>query len=151
MRAILGCVLGGVTGIGLGFVVYLVLRELVIPYELWSSDPVMWGIILPVAGFLAFLGFRAGKSSSAGDGKGRGGGLRIVIGLLLGMVGGALAALLVAIWAAVANDISQHEGAYAMGVAFVFIPLGALVGAIAGAALAAWTRRHPAAAGDREP
>ena len=44
-------------------------------------------------------------------------------GLLTGVIGFALPEVM---------PISQAEGAYAMGVAFFWVPLGAVIGAIAG-------------------
>ena len=144
MRTVVGAVLGGVAGTGLGFVVYMVLRELVIPTSLWSSDGIMWGIIVAVAAAMAVFGARAGKT---GGTRQRGGstGLRIVVGVFLGFIAGAVGALVLSMLAAVVFNISQREGAYAMGVAFFYMPVGALVGAVTGAVLAA--RRPKAATG----
>lgn len=62
--------------------------------------------------------------------------MRIVAGLLVGILIGALAALALSVAATWIFDISQMEGAYAMGVAFFYMPAGALVGGIAGAIFA---------------
>lgn len=62
--------------------------------------------------------------------------MRIVAGLLVGILIGALAALALSVAAAWIFDISQMEGAYAMGVAFFYMPAGALIGGIAGAIFA---------------
>lgn len=50
------------------------------------------------------------------------------------VLGGAVTVALAVLLATVA-DISQAEGAYAMGVAFFWVPLGAVVGLIAGIVL----------------
>lgn len=55
---------------------------------------------------------------------------------LMGMVAGGAAAVAIAVAAAMIADISQAEGAYAMGVAFFWVPLGALLGLILGIVLA---------------
>jgi ABC-type amino acid transport system permease subunit len=135
-KAVLGLVLGAVVGTGLGFVAYLVLREFVLPYELWSSDVVMWGVIGIVALAVALLGARQGRRSTSS-----GGSLRIVLWLFGGLLAGGIAATAISIGAAIVFDISQMEGAYAMGVVFVWVPMGAVVGAIAGAVYGARTGR----------
>lgn len=62
--------------------------------------------------------------------------LKILGGFLLGLiVGGALTFALCMLAAEIFN-ISQMEGAYAMGVVFFWTPAGALLGAIVGAV---WT------------
>lgn len=53
-----------------------------------------------------------------------------------GLILGGAAALALAILAAWLGDISQAEGAYAMGVAFFWVPLGSVLGAISGVILA---------------
>ncbi len=55
---------------------------------------------------------------------------------LAGLVLGGTAAVVFAVAAAMIADISQAEGAYAMGVAFFWVPLGALLGLILGIVLA---------------
>lgn len=55
---------------------------------------------------------------------------------LAGMVAGAVLAVVLAVAAAMIADISQAEGAYAMGVAFFWVPLGAVLGLISGIVLA---------------
>jgi len=63
--------------------------------------------------------------------------LKVLGGFLLGLIAGALIALALGIAAAKVFNISQMEGAYAMGVVAFWMPGGALVGAIAGATWAA--------------
>lgn len=55
---------------------------------------------------------------------------------LAGLVLGGAAAVALAVLVAMVADISQAEGAYAMGVAFFWVPLGAVLGLIAGIVLA---------------
>jgi hypothetical protein len=59
--------------------------------------------------------------------------LKTLAGLVLGAVAGAALALALSELAAWYFDISQMEGAYAMGVVFFYMPLGAIIGGIAGA------------------
>ncbi len=62
--------------------------------------------------------------------------MRRIGGILIGAILGGMLAVL-SCWAvAVAFGISQAEGAYAMQVAFFWMPAGAVIGAIAGAAAA---------------
>ena len=58
---------------------------------------------------------------------------RGLLGFLLGFLGGAAIALGVCIAAGYLFDISQFEGAYAMGVVFGWMPIGGAVGGIVGA------------------
>ncbi|PZQ96664.1 MAG: hypothetical protein DI533_13790 [Cereibacter sphaeroides] len=62
---------------------------------------------------------------------------RVLGWLLLGLLVGGGLTILGAVAAAYAFDISQFEGAHAMGVAFFWTPLGALTGAIVGAVIGA--------------
>ena len=55
---------------------------------------------------------------------------------LAGLVAGGAVAVALAVAAAMIGDISQAEGAYAMGVAFFWVPLGAVIGLIFGIVLA---------------
>jgi hypothetical protein len=59
--------------------------------------------------------------------------LKVVAGFLLGAIAGAALALALSIAAAEIFNISQMEGAYAMGVASFIMPSGAVVGGIIGA------------------
>ena len=58
---------------------------------------------------------------------------RGILGFLAGFVAGAAITLAACIAAAYLFDISQFEGAYAMGVFFGWMPLGGVVGGIIGA------------------
>jgi hypothetical protein len=51
---------------------------------------------------------------------------------VLGLVLGAALAVVAGVSAAYVFKISQSEGAYAMQVAFFFVPIGALLGLVAG-------------------
>lgn len=66
--------------------------------------------------------------------------LRVILWAIAGCVGGAAAAMAIGIAAGEVFDISQAEGAYAMGVAFFWTPLGGLVGAVAAGIWAALRR-----------
>lgn len=70
--------------------------------------------------------------------------LRVLAGFLIGVIAGAALALALCVAAAEIFSISQMEGAYAMGVAFFYMPLGAVVGGIIGAVWMA-LRRKPKA------
>jgi hypothetical protein len=59
--------------------------------------------------------------------------LKILGGLLLGLIAGGAITLALCLLAAEIFNISQMEGAYAMGVVFFWTPAGALLGAIVGA------------------
>ena len=61
-----------------------------------------------------------------------------LLGFMAGAIFGGLVALGLSIAAAEIFSIPQFEGAYAMGVVFVYIPLGALIGGVIGAAVAVW-------------
>ena len=54
---------------------------------------------------------------------------------LIGLVVGAAVAIALAVAVAMIGDVSQAEGAYAMGVAFFWTPLGAGLGLLAGLVL----------------
>ena len=61
---------------------------------------------------------------------------RGLAGAVVGLIGGGALAALVASGAGWLFAISQAEGAYAMQVAFFWVPLGAIVGLIVGIMLA---------------
>jgi hypothetical protein len=67
--------------------------------------------------------------------------LKVLAGFIIGAIAGAALALAVCVAAAEIFNISQMEGAYAMEVAFFFMPLGALFGAIIGAIWMATRKR----------
>ncbi len=54
---------------------------------------------------------------------------------MIGFLGGGLLTLVGGLLAAEVFSISQMEGAYAMGLVFFWVPLGAVAGAILGAVL----------------
>ena len=64
--------------------------------------------------------------------------LGVVAGFILGWVGTSGAALAYGEWA----QVSQREGAYAMGAIFFMGPAGGLVGAVLGGFLGARCRRR---------
>jgi hypothetical protein len=66
---------------------------------------------------------------------------RAVLGAVLGLIAGAVATLALGLAAAEVFSISQAEGAYAMGLMFFWVPLGALVGLLAGAIFGARRKR----------
>ncbi len=70
--------------------------------------------------------------------------LKVLAGFLIGVIAGAALALALSVAAAEIFDISQMEGAYAMGVAFFYMPLGAGIGGIIGAVWMAMRRKPKA-------
>ncbi len=58
---------------------------------------------------------------------------RVVLWALAGLIAGPFVALGLAMVAIPVFGISQREGAYAMGVVFTLMPLGAVVGCVVGA------------------
>ena len=70
--------------------------------------------------------------------------LRVIAGFLIGAIAGAALALASSIAAAEIFNISQMEGAYAMGVVFLYMPLGAVIGGITGAVWMAMRRKPKA-------
>jgi hypothetical protein len=69
--------------------------------------------------------------------------LKVLAGFLIGAIAGAALALALCVAAAEIFSISQMEGAYAMGVVFFYMPLGALIGGIICAIWMAMRRRRP--------
>jgi hypothetical protein len=69
--------------------------------------------------------------------------LKVLAGFIVGAIAGAALALAICVAAAEIFNISQMEGAYAMEVAFFFMPLGALIGGIIGAIWMAMRRKRP--------
>lgn len=65
---------------------------------------------------------------------------RVALGAVAGALAGGGAVFALGLAAAEVLAISQAEGAYAMGLVFVWVPAGALMGAVAGAVLAARRR-----------
>lgn len=59
----------------------------------------------------------------------------------IGALAGALGTILFAVLAAEIFNISQREGAYAMGVAFFWVPTGTILGLVAGIVTAFVRRR----------
>jgi hypothetical protein len=68
--------------------------------------------------------------------------LRVFAGFILGAIAGAALALTICVAAAEMFSISQMEGAYAMQVAFFYMPAGALIGGIIGAIWMAARRKR---------
>jgi len=58
--------------------------------------------------------------------------LKSLAAFIMGAVCGAVLALGLSVFAAWLFNISQMEGAYAMGVVFFYMPAGALIGGLAG-------------------
>jgi hypothetical protein len=126
-RGILGAVIGGFLGFPLGFLVYMVLRETVISTSLWSSDGLMWSVVLVVMLACAAIGGSQGRRPSrAGHAL-----LRAILGFVLGATFCAIAGMLIAFTLGELLGVSQMEGAFAMGVVFTIGPIAGLLGGIA--------------------
>ncbi|MFN4171939.1 MAG: hypothetical protein ACK4GW_09320 [Pseudorhodobacter sp.] len=65
----------------------------------------------------------------------------MILCIVIGFLAGTLGATALALIAVPLFNISQMEGAYAMGVAFFWVPLGAIAGTIAGAVMG-WRTRN---------
>ena len=64
LAGVAGLAIGAVIGLPLGLLTYLVVRETVLPFDLWASDTAMWSIIFAVAIPASFLGLVQGASPS---------------------------------------------------------------------------------------
>jgi hypothetical protein len=122
--AVVGLVIGALVGLPLGFIAYLVAREGLLPTSLWSSDGVMWAVILAVAGPTMALGaIQGGRPTRAGHA-----GMIALLAFALGStvcgVGGTVIALVIGSLL----GVSGREGGFAMGVVFGLAPLLALLG-----------------------
>lgn len=128
-----GLVLGAGAGAPLGFLAFVALAEFIMP-RAFSSVPVMAGFVAGAVGLGGFIGFRHGAAPS------RGGRMvaRGILGFLCGALLGAFAGVFVAGILGWLLDVSQMEGAFAMGVVFVIAPLSGLAG---GSLLGLWMAR----------
>lgn len=116
-------ILGAMAGAPIGFLAFLLLTEFVLSRDL-RTDGMMWAATLMAAALGGFVGFRNGASPSRGMRAAARGILGFVVGALLGafagvVVGGMLGSLF---------QVSQMEGAFAMGLFFVIAPLSGLAG-----------------------
>lgn len=126
-RGVFGAVLGGLLGFPLGFLAYMILRETVLSTSLWSSDGLMWAVILAVALVCAVVGgWQGRRPSRAGHAL-----FRAMLGFFLGAAFCAIAGVLIAFTLGELLGVSQREGAFAMGVIFGIGPMAGLLGGIA--------------------
>jgi len=126
LRALIGLTIGAAVGWPIGFILYMVARDMVLPTSLWSSNAIEQAMIgAVVLGGAALGAWQGGSPSRLGNAL-----LRGLIGLLVGgMVAGLLAGI-IAITLGEVLGVSQREGAFAMGVALTIVPLAALIGGI---------------------
>lgn len=134
-KAALGLVLGGAAGLPLGFLAYFIAIEAVLPYAARGSDAVMWIIALGVAVAAAVTGARQGlRPSRLGHAL-----AWALLAFVPGMVASALLAAVIAAMLGEWFQVSQMEGAFAMGIVFTIMPIGGFVG---GVACAIWAGRR---------
>lgn len=134
-KAALGLVLGAAAGLPLGFLAWFIATETVLPYSVRGSDAVMWIILLGVAGAAGLVGARQGlRPSRLGH--------ALAWALLAFVLGAAVSAVVAAFLAAALGEwfqVSQMEGAFAMGIVFTIMPIGGFLG---GLACAIWAGRR---------
>jgi hypothetical protein len=134
-KAALGLVLGAAAGLPLGFLAWFIATETVLPYAVRGSDAVMWIITLGVAGAAGLVGARQGLQPSRW-------GQALAWALLAFVPGAAVSAVVAAFVAAALGEwfqVSQMEGAFAMGIVFTIMPIGGFLG---GVACALWAGRR---------
>ncbi len=119
-------ILGGALGLPLGFLGYMLAREFILPTTLWSSDRVMWAIIAAIVALCSAAGaapaILANRPAEIA--------LSVVRGFALGALLGTVASVVVALALGALFQVSQREGAFAMGVLFTIAPLGGLMGGV---------------------
>ncbi len=127
LGGLVGLVLGGAIGLPIGFLAYLVAREALLSTRLWSSDAVMWAVVLAVAAPAALAGLKQGAAPSRM-------GHALLIGMLGFLLGGMLAgtgAGLLAMLLGSTDGMGDRAMGQAIGVVFGLMPLAALVGGAA--------------------
>lgn len=135
IKAGVGLALGFAVGVPLGFLAHFIALEFLLPYAARSSDAVMWIIVAAVGGAAGLVGVKQGARPTR---MGR----ALAQGLLAFAVGGVVSAFVAAFVALALGElfnVSQMEGAFAMGVVFTIMPVGAFVG---GLACALWAGRR---------
>jgi hypothetical protein len=126
--AIIGLGIGGLVGLPLGGLGYLVARAAALPAAFWDSDRAMWGIIGGVAALCAAIGMlQGGHPTRPGHAL-----LIAVLALFLGSLGVGVAAAIVALIAAALGAVPPRAGSFGM------VPLA---GAAGGVLLAVWAGR----------
>jgi len=131
-KAVAGGIVGGLIGLPVGLALAILCMFTIVPTSLWNE-----ALLLPgLTGLFAapFVGVGVAHGGAPTDWTAR---VVFLFGrFVAGMLGGMALAVALAGLAAWAFSISQREGAYAMGVAFVIMPFGGLVG---GLALTLWS------------
>ncbi|MGG5889138.1 hypothetical protein ACLF3G_18545 [Falsiroseomonas sp. HC035] len=145
-RALGGLLLGAAIALPLSFLVAFILLEWLLPPDLVPPLPGLWVLVAGIVLAGAAGGGRQGaRPSRWGHVAMHGAG-----GFLGGAVLGALLSLFVAIGLGAVLNVSQREGAFAMGVVFAIMPLGGLIGGLglgawmAGRAWRGWDQAAPA-------
>lgn len=125
-----GALIGALAGVPLGFALALLGHYTLVPTHMWSSDLPLYAMWVAFAAPFVLIGARHGAAPTPLTRRL----VRGATGFGLGFLAGAAVSVALAVAAAAILGISQREGAYAMGVAFVLTPLGGLVGGVIGAA-----------------
>jgi hypothetical protein len=126
LGGLVGAVIGGVIGLPLGFLAYMVAREVALPTDLWSSDGVMWAIILAVAGPAALIGLRQGAAPSR-----LGHALAVgLLGFLLGSLAFGMVAGIIGAFFAPTSGAGDRAAGFAMGLVFGLMPLAGFLGGL---------------------
>lgn len=128
-RAAMGVLIGLMVGVPVGFALGELTMQMLVPSPYWNSRWVYPALILAFALPFVLIGVWHGWAPDATSRRV----VRGTTGFLLGFVLGAVLALIAATVAIPLFGISQMEGAYAMGIVFVAMPLGGLAGGIFGA------------------
>lgn len=126
LKVIARTILGGALGLPLGFLGYMLAREFILPTTLWSSDRVMWAIIAAIVVLCSATGLAPAFLTSRRAEIA----LSVVRGFALGALLGTVASVVVALALGALFQVSQREGAFAMGVLFTIAPLGGLLGGV---------------------
>lgn len=128
-----GMLLGAVAVVPIGFILFVLVGEFFLPRQLRTMEA-MWVAMAAAMALGGFIGLRQGGSRSRGGRTVA----RGILGFLMGAVGGALTGVVVAGVLGWLLEVSQREGAFAMGVVFVIAPLSGLAG---GVLLGGWMAR----------
>jgi len=123
VRGIVGGVVGAATGLPFGLAIGVLLIQTVIPSDYWNEE---WLLPMLTIGIAVPFGL-TGVLHGATPNRFTTAAAKAIRGFVIGFMLGAVAALALSVAAAWLFSISQMEGAYAMSVVFVLVPLGGLL------------------------